>query len=84
MRELLAPYAEAGDSDPREFTWRYLWRLSHGDRRTLEGHTSDVYFVAYSPDGGRLVYGGAGRRSSPVGRRDGPRPAHLSSATTRR
>ncbi len=58
MRELLAPYAAPGDSDPREFTWRYLWRLCHSDRRTLEGHTSDVYFVAYSPDGSRLVSAG--------------------------
>ncbi len=58
MRELLAPYATPGDSDPREFTWRYLWRLSHSDRRTLEGHTSDVYFVAWSPDGRRLVSAG--------------------------
>ena len=58
MRGLLAPYAVPGDSDPREFTWRYLWRLSHSDRRTLEGHTSDVYFVAYSPDGTRLVSAG--------------------------
>ncbi len=34
------------------------WRLCHSDRRTLEGHTSDVYFVAYSPEGARLVSAG--------------------------
>ena len=51
MRELLGLYELAGDSDPREFTWRYLRRLTHSDRLTLEGHTSDVYLAAYSPDG---------------------------------
>ena len=83
MRELLAPYAEAGDSDPREFTWRYLWRLCHGDRRTLEGHTSDVYFVAYSPDGGRLV--SAGRDGVlHLWAQERAATCTLSSATTRR
>jgi WD40 repeat protein len=55
MRDLLAPYAAPGQSDLREFAWRYLWRLSHGDRQTLEGTDNDVYFVAYSPDGATLV-----------------------------
>ena len=58
MRELLAPYDHPTDADPREFTWRYLWRLSRDDRRTLEGHAEDVYCAAYSPDGARLATAG--------------------------
>ncbi len=58
MRDLLAPYADPPGDDPREFAWRYLWRLSHGDRRTLEGHEQDVYFVVYSPDGATLATAG--------------------------
>ncbi|HVS34680.1 MAG TPA: serine/threonine-protein kinase [Gemmataceae bacterium] len=62
MRDLLAAYAAPAGADPirpsgdpREFTWRYLWRLSHADRRTLEGHEADAYFVSYSPDGATLA-----------------------------
>ena len=55
MRDLLSPYAVPENAGVREFTWRYLWRLSHADRRTLSAHTADVYFVAYSPDGKTLA-----------------------------
>src|SRR5262249_2977038 len=57
--ELLGKYRpEAGQDDIREFTWHYLWRLCQGDQRTLTGHTKDVYFVTFSPDGKLLATAG--------------------------
>src|SRR5262249_10551329 len=54
--ELLAKYERGAEADdPREFTWRYLWRLGHAGRETLTGHASDVHHVAYSPDGAILA-----------------------------
>ena len=58
MRDLLSPYSAAGNAGRRDFTWRYLWRLSHADRRTLSAHTDDVYFAVYSPDGKTLATAG--------------------------
>jgi WD40 repeat protein len=39
--------------------WHYLWRLSHTDLRTLEGHHKRVFSVAFSPDGQLLASAGA-------------------------
>lgn len=55
MRDLLALDAGPGNPDPREFTWRYLSGLSRKGRQTLKGHSDDVYFVVYSPDGTKLA-----------------------------
>ena len=45
----------AGRLDSRGFEWHYLWQLCHGERWTLRGHTGEVYFVTFSPDGKRLA-----------------------------
>jgi len=47
-----------GQSDPREFTWNYLWNATHCEVFTLRGHTEDVYHVAISPDGRSLASAG--------------------------
>jgi WD40 repeat protein len=39
----------------RNWEWHYLHRLCHSDVLTLRGHTSQVWGVAWSPDGGRLA-----------------------------
>jgi len=39
------------------FTWRYLWRLCHQEDRAWSEPEAEVYFVAFSPDGRRLVAG---------------------------
>jgi WD40 repeat protein len=39
----------------RDWEWRYVYRLCHTERVTLRGHTSHVTFVAFSPDGSRLL-----------------------------
>jgi WD40 repeat protein/serine/threonine protein kinase len=49
---------EPGQADPRGFEWHHLWQLRHGGRRTLRGHTGDVYHVAYGPDGRHLATAG--------------------------
>jgi WD40 repeat protein len=58
-RELLA--AQLPDRtdgvDRRGFEWHYLWRLSHWELETLQGHTGPVLGVAFSPDGKRLASG---------------------------
>ena len=40
----------AGKEDLREFSWRYLWNVTHQHAATLIGHQGDVYRVTYSPD----------------------------------
>ncbi|HQR36640.1 MAG TPA: protein kinase [Blastocatellia bacterium] len=45
-----------GEEDLRGFEWYHLWRLAHrhGERYSLP-HPSDVWAVAYSPDGQRIA-----------------------------
>lgn len=50
--------ASTADANYTRFEWRYLWRLCHSERHTLQGHTNRVYAVAFSPDG-RLVATGS-------------------------
>jgi WD40 repeat protein/serine/threonine protein kinase/tetratricopeptide (TPR) repeat protein len=44
--------------EQRGWEWRYLKRQLHGGIFTLQGHTSSVTSVAFSPDGTRIVTGG--------------------------
>jgi eukaryotic-like serine/threonine-protein kinase len=54
--ELLHKYRPTpGEQDERNFAWYYLMRLCHDERRTLRGHTGDVYHAEFSPDGRTLV-----------------------------
>src|SRR5262249_28292479 len=57
MLELLERHRPQGaeQEDLRSFEWHYLWRLCQSELRTLKGHTSDVWGVAFSPDGQRLA-----------------------------
>jgi len=48
-------HPSTGQEDLRSFEWHYLWRLCHSERMTLNGHTGEVYSVAYSPNGTRLA-----------------------------
>jgi WD40 repeat protein len=53
--------AERLDTVPveqRGWEWRYLKRQLQGGIFTLDGHTSPVAIVAFSPDGTRIVTGG--------------------------
>jgi WD40 repeat protein/serine/threonine protein kinase len=55
-RELLAELPQvAGGRQLRGFEWDYLSRLCHSEALTLNGHTSSVTSVAFSPDGRRLA-----------------------------
>jgi WD40 repeat protein/tetratricopeptide (TPR) repeat protein len=40
-----------GEEDVRGFEWHYLWRLCHGARLALRGHTSFITLVRFAPDG---------------------------------
>jgi WD40 repeat protein/serine/threonine protein kinase len=52
LREVLSRHIpEPGQEDLRGFDWDYLWRLAHLEALTLEGHTGEVYHVAFSRDG---------------------------------
>ncbi|HKS40211.1 MAG TPA: hypothetical protein VJX74_06320, partial [Blastocatellia bacterium] len=52
---LLTP--DAPSNDIRCFDWYYLWRLTHNESATLNGHSAYVYSVAFSPDGKLLASG---------------------------
>jgi WD40 repeat protein len=58
-RELLAAQmpGQTDGVDRRGFEWHYLWRLSHWELETLQGHAGPVLSVAFSPDGQRLASG---------------------------
>jgi WD40 repeat protein len=43
----------------RDVEYRHLWTLFNGNQATLKGHTFGVNCVAWSPDGMRIVSGGA-------------------------
>src|SRR5262249_23278636 len=54
--EALDPYRlPAGKRDPRGWEWYYQKRLCQLELRTLEGHTTWVRSVVFSPDGSRLT-----------------------------
>src|SRR5262249_40249505 len=42
----------------RRWEWHYLYRLCHGELRTLRGHRGWVHVVRFSPDGLLLASGG--------------------------
>jgi WD40 repeat protein/serine/threonine protein kinase len=48
-----------GVEDLRGFEWDCLWKLCHGERLTLRGHTGEVAIVAVSPDGSFLASAGS-------------------------
>ena len=47
-----------GEPDLREFSWHYLHRRCHTERRTLTGHRGDVHHVEFSPRGDLLASAG--------------------------
>jgi WD40 repeat protein/serine/threonine protein kinase len=56
VRELLAAQVPEGDAtDFRGFEWPYWQRLANRELLTLQGHTSGVNGVSFSPDGRRLA-----------------------------
>jgi WD40 repeat protein/tRNA A-37 threonylcarbamoyl transferase component Bud32 len=48
---------DACPTERRNWEWHYLKRLCHTELLTLEGHTDQVWSVAFSPDGQRLASG---------------------------
>jgi WD40 repeat protein/tetratricopeptide (TPR) repeat protein len=44
-----------GEEDVRGFEWHYLWRLCHGERLALRGHTGQNVRVRLAPDGHTLA-----------------------------
>jgi eukaryotic-like serine/threonine-protein kinase len=58
-REMLAAHIPAnGQRDFRGWEWRYLWNVCHAELRTIEGHTSALSTVVFSPDGKRMASAG--------------------------
>jgi WD40 repeat protein len=53
----VAPCAR-GATDFRGFEWYYWQRLANRELLTLQGHTSRVFGVSFSPDGRRLASAG--------------------------
>jgi WD40 repeat protein len=47
-----------GGDDLRGWEWHHLWRFTHQESRSLEGHAGVVSDVAFSPDGGLLASAG--------------------------
>jgi WD40 repeat protein/serine/threonine protein kinase len=47
-----------GEPDLREFSWHYLYRRCHNERRSLPGHRGDVYHIEFSPRGDLLASAG--------------------------
>lgn len=45
--------------DLRDFAWRYLWQLCHGERLGWRAHAAEVQDVSWSPDGSVVVTAGA-------------------------
>ncbi len=54
LRQLLE---ETAGYPGRGFEWYYWQRQTHRELRTLRGHSSRIEFVAFSPDGQRIVTG---------------------------
>jgi eukaryotic-like serine/threonine-protein kinase len=60
---------QPGEADYRGFEWHYLWRLCHPEKVAksfrklldLKGHTGEVYFATFSPDGSLLATAGKDR-----------------------
>lgn len=48
---------EAGEKDLRGWEWRWLWGQCHREEFVLEGHTSSIRDLRFSPDGRFIVSG---------------------------
>ncbi len=48
-----------GERDRREFAWRHLWELTRREARMIFGAEAGFDHLALSPDGSKLVHGGA-------------------------
>jgi WD40 repeat protein len=48
---------QTADYPERGFEWYYWKRLTHLNSKTLSGHTKEIWSIAYSPDGSRVVTG---------------------------
>ncbi len=58
-RRILQRYRPRGEeADLRGFEWYYLWQLCHPDVKMLQGHSGQVFSVAFSPDGALLASAG--------------------------
>ncbi|MGO9113752.1 MAG: protein kinase domain-containing protein, partial [Thermoguttaceae bacterium] len=61
LHEMLdSHFPQPGRADLRGWEWYYYLSLCHKDLMTLRGNDSDVYSVAWSPDGDRLASVGSG------------------------
>jgi WD40 repeat protein len=57
LNKFLPSASSLDQSMLREFSWYYLWHLSHKEKETLRGHENTVLSVAFSPDGKILASG---------------------------